>query len=58
LIVQFNDPDSDAQGTASFKLSDKELLQSVIYSLGEKAELKQRGDSFYRPRPNEAKTVL
>jgi hypothetical protein len=58
LIVQFNDPDSNVQGSASFKLSNKELLQSVIYSLGEKAELKQRGDSFYRPRPTEAKTVL
>lgn len=58
LVVQFNDPDSDVQGVASFKLSDKELLQSVIYSLGEKAELKQRGDSFYRPRPTETKTVL
>jgi hypothetical protein len=58
LIVQFADPDSDVQGTASFKLSDKELLQSVIYSLGEKAEMKQRGDSFYRPRTTETKTVL
>lgn len=58
LVVQFNDPDSDVQGVTSFRVSDKELLQSVIYSIGEKAELKQRGDSFYRPRPNEPKTVL
>ncbi|MDQ4122705.1 MAG: hypothetical protein M3209_14805 [Acidobacteriota bacterium] len=58
LVVQFEDPDSNVQGTASFKLGSKELLQSVIYSLGEKAELKQRGDSFYRPRPTDTKTVL
>jgi hypothetical protein len=58
LVVQFDDPDSDVQGTASFKLSDKELVQSVIYALGEKADLKQRGDSFYRPRSTEAKTIL
>ena len=50
LIIEFNDPDSDVQGTASFKIANKELLQSVIQSLGDKAELKQRGDAFYRPR--------
>lgn len=57
LIVQFNDPDSEVQGTASFKIANKELLQSVIQSLGDKAELKQRGDAYYRPRDNE-KPVL
>ncbi len=57
LIIEFNDPDSDVQGTASFKIANKELLQSVIQSLGDKAELKQRGDAFYRPRDTE-KPVL
>lgn len=57
LIVQFKDPDSDASGTASFKLDNKNLLRSVIYALGEKAELKQRGDAFYRPRQTEAQTL-
>jgi hypothetical protein len=51
MLVQFNDPDADARGTTSFKLSSKELLDSVIQTLGEKAKLKQRGDAFYRPRP-------
>lgn len=58
LVIQFDDPDSNVQGTASFKLSDKELLQSVIYTLGDKAELKQRGDAFYRPRTTETKAVM
>lgn len=58
LVVQFDDPDSNVQGTANFKLSDKELLNSVVYAIGEKAEMKQRGNAFYRPRPNETKTVL
>jgi hypothetical protein len=50
LTVQFNDPDSQVQGTTSFKVADKQLLQSVVQSLGQKAELKQRGEAFYRPR--------
>lgn len=52
LIIQFNDPDFDVRGTVSFKLDDKALLDSVIQTLGEKAKLKQRGDSYYRPRPS------
>lgn len=50
LAIQFSDPDSNVTGGASFKVANKELLRSVIYGLGEKAELKQRGDAFYRPR--------
>lgn len=50
LVVQFDDPDSKVGGVTNFKLDNKELLRSVIYTLGEKAELKQRGDAFYRPR--------
>lgn len=51
MVVQFNDPDADARGTTNFKLDNKELLDSVIQTLGEKAKLTQRGDSYYRPRP-------
>ncbi len=51
MVVQFNDPDADARGITSFKLDDKELLDSVIQTLGEKAKLTQRGDAYYRPRP-------
>ncbi len=51
MVVQFNDPDAEVGGTTSFKLENKELLDSVIQTLGEKAKLTQRGDAFYRPRP-------
>jgi hypothetical protein len=57
LITEFNDTDSEVHGVASFKVANKEMLQSVIYSLGAKAELKQRGDAFYRPR-EEKKPVI
>jgi hypothetical protein len=50
LVIQFNDPDADARGLANFKLDNKELLDSVIETLAEKAKLTRRGDAFYRPR--------
>ena len=50
LVVQFDDPDVDAKGVINFKLADKALLESVIQTLGQKANLKQRGDAYYRPR--------
>lgn len=50
MMLQFNDPDADARGVVSFKIENKELLESVIRSLGEKAKLTQRGDAYYRPR--------
>ncbi len=51
LLVQFKDKDVDVQGTANFLLDTTELLESVIDTLGKKANLTQRGDAYYRPRP-------
>jgi hypothetical protein len=51
LVLQYDDPDVDAKGTTSFKLDNKELLESVLYSLGTKANLKPRGEAYIRPRP-------
>ena len=50
LVLQYDDPDVDAKGTTSFKLDNKELLESVLYSLGTKANLKPRGEAYIRPR--------
>ena len=50
LVVNFDDPDVDAKGLVNFKLDNKELLDSVINTLGKKAEMSQRGDAFYRPK--------
>jgi hypothetical protein len=50
LIVHFNDSEVDARGVVNFKLDNKELLDSVIQTLGEKAKLTQRGDAYYRPK--------
>lgn len=56
LILHFDDPDVDAKGVVNFKLANKELLDSVIQALGEKAKLTQRGDAYYRKR--EPKTEI
>jgi hypothetical protein len=52
LVIQFSDTDADVNGLANFKLDNKELVQSVIQTLGNKAKLKQRGDAYYRERVN------
>jgi len=51
LVIQFDDPDANVRAVANFKIDGKDLLESVIHSLGTKAKLTQRGDSYYRPRP-------
>ena len=51
LVISFDDQDVDAVGNINFKLSSKELLESVIKSIGTKAKMTQRGDAYYRPRP-------
>jgi hypothetical protein len=50
LMVNFNDPDIDAKGLINFKLESKELLEKVIQALGDKAEMQQRGEAYYRPQ--------
>jgi hypothetical protein len=57
LVINFDDPDVEARGLVNFKLENKELLDSVVNTLGEKANLKQRGDAFYRQKVSTATSV-
>jgi hypothetical protein len=50
LTLHYRDPDSQAEGIASFKLQNKELLASVLVTLANKAGLTQRGQAFVRRR--------
>jgi hypothetical protein len=50
LIVHFQDVDVEAKGVINFKVEDKELLDSVLATLAEKASLTQRGDAYYKPK--------
>ena len=55
LIVHFEDADVEAKGIVNFKVENKELLDSVLATLAEKASLTQRGDAYYRPKKVAAK---
>ena len=50
MVLQFDDPDADAKGSISFRIENKETLDSLILTLGTKAKLTSRGDAYYRPR--------
>lgn len=50
LTIQYSDPDSRVSGITSFKLENKELLESVLYTLAQKAEMTPRGDVYVKKR--------
>lgn len=50
LTLQFNDPDSKVSGVTSFKLDNKELLESVLVTIADKANLTKRGDIYVRKK--------
>ena len=54
LIIQYDDPDVEAKGTASFKMEGKDILDSVIVAIGSKAKLKPRGEAYIRPRDSQS----
>ena len=56
LTLQFNDPDSNANGITSFKMENKEILASVLNTLAQKAGMVQRGEIFVRNKNATAKT--
>jgi TonB family protein len=50
LTLQFYDDNSRVNGVTSFKLSSKELVESVTATLANKAELVPRGEIYVRDR--------
>jgi hypothetical protein len=50
LTLQYNDPDSQQSGITSFKLENKEILNSVLVALAEKAGMSQRGDIYVKKK--------
>jgi hypothetical protein len=48
LTLQYSDPDSQVAGTTSFKLDNKDILDSVLFTLAGKAGLIRRGEVFVR----------
>lgn len=50
LTLQYNDPDSKVAGNASFKLDNKDILDSVLATLANKSGLTRRGEVFIRKK--------
>jgi hypothetical protein len=50
LTLQFNDPDSQQSGITSFKLENKEILESVLVTLAEKTGMTLRGDIYVKKK--------
>lgn len=50
MVINFDDPDMNAKGTVNFKFGAAQRLESAIQTLGDKAEMQQRGDAYYRPQ--------
>lgn len=50
LTVQYDDPDSKAAGITSFRIENKEILDSVLYALATKAGLIKRGEIYVRKK--------
>lgn len=55
LTLQYNDPDSKVSGITSFKLENKELLESVLATLADKAGMTLRGDIYVKKRDDSSK---
>ncbi len=56
LTLQYNDPDSNVSGITSFKLENKEVLESVLVALAEKTNMALRGDVYVKKKPDANKT--
>ena len=55
LTLQYNDPDSKVGGITSFKLENQEILDSVLYTLAQKADLSRRGEVYVKKREDPGK---
>lgn len=48
LTMQFSDPDTQVSGITSFKMDNKELLETILAAVAHKAELTPRGEAYVR----------
>lgn len=50
LTLQYSDPDSRVNGITSFKLENREVLESVLAALAQKTGMSRRGDIYVKKR--------
>ena len=53
LTIQYDDPDSKAAGATSFRLDNKDILDSVLFTVANKAGLSQRGQIYVRKKDSD-----
>ena len=54
LTLQYLDPDSKVSGVTSFKLENKEILESALVTLADKADMTLRGDVYVKKKADES----
>ena len=52
LTIQYSDPDTNVSGITSFRLANKDLVDSVVYALANKSGLTARGEIYVRKTGN------
>lgn len=57
LTLQFNDPDSKVNGTTSFRLENREILESVLVALAQKTGMTKRGDIYVKKADDTSKAT-
>ena len=55
LTIQFNDPYSKVSGITSFKLENKQVLETVLKALAEKTGMTLRGDVYVKKSDDSSK---
>jgi hypothetical protein len=55
LTLQFSDPDTRVSGTTSFRLENRDLVESALFTLAQKSGLVPRGEVYIRKKDEEAK---
>jgi hypothetical protein len=50
LTLQFSDPDTRVSGVTSFRLENKDLVDSALFTLANKAEMVPRGEVYIKKR--------
>jgi len=53
LTIQYYDPDSKVQGITSFKLENRELLDSMLLALAERSNMTLRGDVYVKKKADD-----
>ena len=55
LTLQYSDPDTRVSGVTSFRLDNKDLVDSVVFTLAKKAGMVPRGEVYVKKKEDEAK---